>query len=135
MKITLELNHNPVHTIFSHGWIQLAPFYMLENNQKILWACNFASIDADMVEISCNTTSNKVFAKVNQAISKSEALDLGTKLQWMFRSNESFDQFWDQCKNDSKMFKIAEQQAGALLRSGSLFEDVIKTLCTVNCTW
>ena len=47
----------------------------------------------------------------------------------------AFDQFWDQCKNDSKMFKIAEQKAGALLRSGSLFEDVIKTLCTVNCTW
>ena len=135
MKITLELNHNPVHTIFSHGWIQLAPFYMLENNKNILWALNFPSIGGVMVEISCNITSNTVIAKVNQSIADSEASNLRTKLQWMFRSNESFDQFWDQCKNDSKMFKIAEQKAGALLRSGSLFEDVIKTLCTVNCTW
>ena len=134
MKITLELNHNPIHAIFSHGWIQLAPFYMLENN-KILWAFNFTSVGPVMVEISFTSTSNTVFAKIHEAITNSEAMYFRKQLEWMFRSNERFDQFWNQCKNDSKMFKIAEQQAGALLRSGSLFEDVVKTICTVNCTW
>ena len=93
MKITLELNHNPVHTIFSHGWIQLAPFYMLENNKNILWALNFPSIGGVMVEISCNITSNTVIAKVNQSIADSEASNLRTKLQWMFRSNEWLNVF------------------------------------------
>jgi len=134
LKIRLELNHNPIHTIFSHGWIQLAPFYMLEQN-KILWAFNFTSAGPVIVEISCTSNSNTVFAKIHEAITNSEAIYFRKQLDWMFRSGERFDQFWNQCKNDPKMFKIAEQQAGALLRSGSLFEDVIKTLCTVNCTW
>jgi N-glycosylase/DNA lyase len=60
---------------------------------------------------------------------------LDDRLAWMFRRDESFEEFWAVCRRHGAMEPIAELRAGALLRSGSLFEDVVKTLCTVNCTW
>lgn len=53
----------------------------------------------------------------------------------MFRAEEDFGRFWRICEEDPALRPARDLRAGALLRAGSLFEDVVKTMLTVNCTW
>jgi len=53
----------------------------------------------------------------------------------MFRADENLTDFWRLCRADPLLRRCAEARAGALLRSATVFEDVVKTLCTTNCHW
>lgn len=54
---------------------------------------------------------------------------------WMFRAGESFVDFWRKCADHPVLSACVRLRAGALVRSASVFEDVVKTLCTTNCHW
>jgi 3-methyladenine DNA glycosylase/8-oxoguanine DNA glycosylase len=60
---------------------------------------------------------------------------LVSRVRWIFRADEKFDVFWDLCARHEILKECARARAGALVRSGSVFEDVVKTMCTVNCHW
>ena len=99
------------------------------------WASEFPSTGPTLVEISWETELYQVTATVADNIAKEDLEQLRKHLNWMFREEEQFEEFWVLCARSSTLTAIADNGSGALLRSGSLFEDVIKTLCTVNCTW
>ncbi len=60
---------------------------------------------------------------------------LRDKVRWMFRADEDFAEFWTLCRSHPALRHCASTKRGALLRSPSVFEDVVKTLCTINCHW
>jgi len=53
----------------------------------------------------------------------------------MLRLDENLTPFHDLCAADPQLRPIAERRFGRLLRSESLFEDIVKTMCTCNITW
>ncbi|MFN8009292.1 MAG: hypothetical protein U0V70_20150 [Terriglobia bacterium] len=56
----------------------------------------------------------------------------------MFRLHESLHPFFialENSKQNENFRWIAQVNAGRLLRGPNLFEDVVKTLCTTNCSW
>jgi N-glycosylase/DNA lyase len=53
----------------------------------------------------------------------------------MFRADEDFSEFWALCRSHPALRHCALNRTGALLRSATVFEDVVKTICTVNCHW
>ena len=85
--------------------------------------------------ICWDSASRTVSARGDGALANEDSAFLENRLAWMFRRDESFEEFWAMCQRHEGMERVAELRAGALIRSGSLFEDVVKTLCTVNCTW
>jgi N-glycosylase/DNA lyase len=57
----------------------------------------------------------------------------------MLRLDESMQEFYRElgrfAGNGMALEWIAESNAGRLLRSPSLFEDIVKMICTTNCAW
>ncbi len=53
----------------------------------------------------------------------------------MFWASEDFQSFWKQCASHPVLKRCAQERAGAMFRSATLYEDVVKTICTTNCTW
>jgi N-glycosylase/DNA lyase len=52
----------------------------------------------------------------------------------MFRLDEDFAPFYEAIENDPSL-SWAARGAGRMLASPSVFEDVVKTICTTNCAW
>jgi len=53
----------------------------------------------------------------------------------MFRLDDDLQNFYDLMLADPEFAWIAEQGAGRLLRSPTVFEDLVKMICTTNCSW
>jgi 3-methyladenine DNA glycosylase/8-oxoguanine DNA glycosylase len=52
----------------------------------------------------------------------------------MFNLDEDLSGFYAQAAGDPELAWVT-QGAGRMLRSPTVFEDVVKTICTTNCTW
>jgi 3-methyladenine DNA glycosylase/8-oxoguanine DNA glycosylase len=52
----------------------------------------------------------------------------------MLRLDEDLSPFYDVCRLDPEMGWVCTG-AGRMLRSSSVFEEVVKTVCTTNCAW
>ena len=53
----------------------------------------------------------------------------------MLALDQDFTEFYDLARHEPKLAKMVERQAGRVLRSPTLFEDVIRTLLTTNTLW
>ena len=53
----------------------------------------------------------------------------------ILRLDESFSEFHEHCRRVDRLRWVAAQGAGRMLRSAGLFEDLVKILCTTNCSW
>ena len=53
----------------------------------------------------------------------------------MLRLDENLTEFHGMCARQAELRPVAEMRFGRLLRSPTLFEDVVKTMCTCNITW
>jgi N-glycosylase/DNA lyase len=60
---------------------------------------------------------------------------LRSRVRWMFRADEDFRDFWDLCRGHAVLRHCRSKRTGALLRCATVFEDTVKTICTVNCSW
>ena len=60
-----------------------------------------------------------------------EALDV---VRHMLRLDEDLSRFYAMVADDDQL-AWAKRGAGRMLRSPTVFEDVVKTVCTTNCAW
>ncbi len=54
--------------------------------------------------------------------------------RWILRLDQDLSGFYAQAADDPELAWAAEG-AGRMLRSPTVFEDVVKTICTTNCAW
>jgi len=53
----------------------------------------------------------------------------------MFRLDDDLSLFYEAVSQQPEFIWIAKQGAGRLLRSPTVFEDLVKMICTTNCSW
>lgn len=108
-----------------HGWYALEP----------------SSWDADQGEFAFATESGqalRVRATLNEWVvrfSGGERAAARRAVTRVFGLDRDLGGFWDLCRERDPYAWVAERRAGHLLRSPTLFEDLLKILCTTNCTW
>ncbi len=121
-------------TIYSHGWVDLFPFHLDIDKQTLNYSINVSSTKEILV---------KLFSKTDKEIlltAKSEFDDqiektLVSNIKRMFRFDEDLSEFYKIAKRDLNFDWVLEKGAGRLLRCATLWEDMVKMLCTTNCTW
>jgi N-glycosylase/DNA lyase len=59
---------------------------------------------------------------------------LAAQIRHMLRLDEDLSAFYERASQDGEL-AWAAAGAGRLLRSPTVFEDVVKTICTTNCAW
>lgn len=132
-KLILETpeDFNFKTAVYSHGWCELLPFEFDEENWRLSYVFNaekpiFAVITDDNGKISIELTE-KTDAKTAEKILRD--------LRHSLRLDENLGDFYKLTKKEKRLKWVAEMSAGRLLRSPTVWEDLVKTICTTNCSW
>jgi len=79
--------------------------------------------------------ANAARVEVHGAPDDRQATALLAQLRRMFRLDDDLSGFYAIAAADPALRWAAERGAGRLLRSPTVFEDVVKTICTTNTAW
>ena len=115
-------------TILSHGWCQLLPFEFDVENLRLSYV--FRNSDK-----SALATISESAGKLEIEISDGEIneIQILRDVRHVLRLDDDLSDFYQLTKKDFGW--ISETNAGRLLRSPTVFEDLVKTICTTNCSW
>jgi N-glycosylase/DNA lyase len=119
-------------TIYSHGWSDLLPFKIDSENQKIKYSFEISPSITAKVEIFSDAKNSIL---INSNIDSNSKNVLISKAKRIFRLDEDLTEFYAKAEKIKTFSWIIEKGAGRMLRCASLWEDMVKMLCTTNCTW
>lgn len=114
----------------SHGWRQLAPFRF--ENDTLYYMDHLSTRRAVEYRISASPEGVQV---QTDKLTKVEQKEAAEKVTWMFGLDQDFSDFYAASRLEPKLARAKKQALGRVLRSPTLFEDVIKTILTTNTLW
>jgi 3-methyladenine DNA glycosylase/8-oxoguanine DNA glycosylase len=120
-------------TAISHGWYDLPPFELNQESWTLTRVIDLGKGRPVTVAIS----EGKRAVKVNVARNVGpRALEKITRdVTHMLRLDDDMTHFYNAVAHDPDFAWIASSGAGRLLRAPTVFEDVVKMICTTNCSW
>ncbi len=119
----------------SHGWRTLLPFESDEAGGRITRVVvpgggeapvtvHITSLDGALqVEIARRKPGKRAIAEITRDV------------RHMLRLDDELSVFYAAVADDPDFGWIACEGAGRLLRSPTVYEDLVKTICTTNCSW
>ena len=138
-------NFNYHETVNSHGWSQLLPFeldneslrYTFSQNSLRKRAGQSLPTNQQPAHAGC---SDSFSATISDADGKLKIETNGgeevlREVRHILRFDEDLSEFYKILKSEKRLAWIAKKSAGRLLRSPTVFEDLVKTICTTNCSW
>src|SRR5256714_6754717 len=135
MELTVKAppDFNFHRTVLSHGWCELLPFTLDRTNWKLTRVLDLDRGRPVTVEITTRRGGMKIH--VSRDVSDRAAQKIIRDVRHMFRLDDDLKSFYDATNADPDFAWIAQQGAGRLLRSPTVFEDLVKMICTTNCSW
>ena len=121
-------------TVYSHGWCSLPPFEVDKKNDQLKRVLQLSNGKMIVAEIS-QTSKGKLNIFTEGKISIKERQDITIQVKTCLRLDEDYSKFYLEAKKHSHFRWVPKAGAGRLLRSPSVFEDVVKMICTTNCSW
>ena len=115
----------------SHGWRSLAPFSWDPETGVLERAQVFSGGDVGIVRVS-ESESGELIIAINIDVQESE---LSGWVRRMLQLDLPLERFYSFCAGEPKLRHVPSLKQGRLLRSPSLFEDVVKVIATTNTTW
>ena len=127
--------------IRSHGWVQLAPFQRTQDGNAFTYVGQLAS--GRVVSWSISSPAQKVaignevdiVIDLPDGLSPDDITEMRQRVRWMLGLDLDLSGFYAAARNEPKLAHVETGAHGRLLRSASLFEDVVKTILTTNTTW
>ncbi len=130
IEIFLETpeNFNFQRTVFSHGWCELLPFELDKENWRLSYV-----FDAAEVPVSAIVSEVEGKIQVEVADDDFDKEKLVREVRHILRLDDNLSNFYKITKRDFAW--LSATNTGRLLRSPTVFEDLVKTICTTNCSW
>jgi 3-methyladenine DNA glycosylase/8-oxoguanine DNA glycosylase len=120
-------------TVISHGWCQLPPFQMNEEDWVLSRTLDLEN--AQPVTLSISGTKRALRIKTSRRLGQAAAKKVVNDVRHMLRLDDDMGEFYRLLAQDADFSWIPTQGAGRLLRSPTVFEDLVKMICTTNCSW
>ncbi|MBW2060319.1 MAG: DNA-3-methyladenine glycosylase 2 family protein [Deltaproteobacteria bacterium] len=139
LSITPPAPFNFYHSARSHGWVVLAPNSWDEERRALKRVERLSAGKVVLLDISGDGTIKRprIAIKVSHAgrLSQKEQNEVTAVVGRMFRADEDLSGFYALCKKRGQRWVKMNHGLGRLLRSPTVFEDVVKTICTTNIQW
>jgi N-glycosylase/DNA lyase len=120
-------------TVISHGWCQLLPFKIDDEKWQLTRTLDLA--DASPVTVAIRGTKRAVVIKTSRRLNQTATKKVVAEVRHMLRLDDNIADFYRLVAQDNDFNWIPMQGAGRLLRSPTVFEDLVKMICTTNCSW
>src|SRR5215510_9027380 len=133
IKITIPRDFNFRRTVLSHGWCALRPFEF----EKTKWILTrvLALPNAAPITVQISATRNHLKVITSRSVGKRAAETITRDVRHMFRLDEDLTPFYQAMYANPEFEWIRSEGAGRLLRAPTVFEDLVKMVCTTNCSW
>jgi 3-methyladenine DNA glycosylase/8-oxoguanine DNA glycosylase len=135
MDITIKTarDFNFRRTVLSHGWCALLPFEFDQKKWTLVRVLDLPQAGPVTVEISPLARGIKI--STSQRVGKQATAAIERDVRHMFRLDDDLREFYAAVAADADFAWVAHEGAGRLLRSPTVFEDLVKMICTTNCSW
>ena len=121
-------------TLASHGVADLPPNALDEQGRALETTARLDASRPRTIRISLGRPGHAAVEVRGRAPGRREAERLLDVVSRVLRLDENLAPFYSLVASDPDL-AWAAQGAGRLLRCPSVFEEVVKTVCTTNCTW
>jgi 3-methyladenine DNA glycosylase/8-oxoguanine DNA glycosylase len=119
-------------TLSSHGVADLAPNALDEESRSLETTLPLTRGRARTVRVSAGRPGSARIESEN--VGTRDAIVLTDTVRHMLRLDADLSGFYEVARADAEL-SWAVEGAGRMLRSPTVFEDVVKTICTTNCAW
>ena len=120
------------HTIRSHGWYDLLPFEI----DREAFALTYVFTDASSGRPVTGTIMEEgedLLVELSDRVA--DQAGILRDVRHVLRLDDEMESFYETISIDERLLWVREKKAGRLLRSPTVWEDLVKTLCTTNCSW
>ncbi len=122
-------------TVYSHGWCALEPFSVIEEPFSLSYSTLIGELPVD-IKIAEQADGNlSVHIQSDNTLTAGRRKECTALIRSMLRLDEPFDAFYYIVSRTPGLQWIKKSRAGRMLRCGTFFEDLIKVICTTNCSW
>jgi N-glycosylase/DNA lyase len=134
-QIAVPPGFNFWRTVYSHGWCALPPFTIQKESGTFSRIVSLA--DEVLVECIMRDGGNKitVLARSESALSGDQRAHIRHQLKVCLHLDEEMSEFYTEAQRSPRFRWIPKAGAGRMLRAPTVFEDVVKMICTTNCSW
>ncbi|HMQ04145.1 MAG TPA: hypothetical protein PKD26_09545 [Pyrinomonadaceae bacterium] len=129
ISIPIPENFDLRLAIEGHGWYDLLPFSNDSPSGTLRYV--FESRASGPVSISLYLKKGRIVINTTG----SDRNETKLVVRRVLRMDEELDSFYETIESHLPFEWVARKGAGRLLRSATVFEDLVKTLCTTNCSW
>ncbi len=120
--------------LFGHGWIDLAPHRWDEDTQTLHSVLNIAGQGVD-VQITAEKKTISIRAQSSSTLGRNGLSTLRTQVRRILALDIDLREFWSVCRKEPRLAWVPRRRAGYIMRSGEVFEDLMKLMFTTNCSW
>jgi 3-methyladenine DNA glycosylase/8-oxoguanine DNA glycosylase len=120
-------------TIISHGWCELWPFSIDRSKWELRRVIDLGS--APPVSVKITGQKRSVRLSLSRKLTQTHSARVVREVRHILRLDDNLEIFYEAMNADTDFTWIAEQGAGRMLRSPTVFEDLVKMICTTNCSW
>jgi N-glycosylase/DNA lyase len=133
ISITTPPTFSFKRTVISHGWSGLLPFQT--DHERWVLSRTLDLDGAKPVTLSITATKRALRVNTSRRLSQSATKKVVNDVRHMLRLDDDMREFYQLLSQDGDFNWIPTQGAGRLLRSPTVFEDLVKMICTTNCSW
>jgi len=117
-------------TVSSHGWSELAPFVLDVENWRLSYVFQAGKRTVPAVIFETDGV-----LRVDLANSMIDEAQIIKDTRHILRLDDDLSGFYRVIEGHERLHWAAHRRAGRRLRSPTVWEDLIKTICTTNCSW
>ena len=118
-------------TLRSHGCADLPPASISTDGS---WYRSVLRVGGRTRAVTLRARRGQLAVRCDGTLRAAERRELEVLLRRMFRLDENFAPFYAGIAADPQL-GWAAHGAGRMMASPTVFEDVVKTICTTNCAW
>lgn len=135
MFLDFPKNFHFRRTVYSHGWYSLLPFKLDEENWRLSYVFSGGALQTP-VSATISESGGKIKIKTSQKNpTPAQKAKILADTRHIFRLDDDLSAFYKLTEKEKEFAWISKASGGRLLRSPTVYEDLVKTICTTNCSW
>ena len=122
-------------TVQSHGWCTLPPFAIDKESRTLSRIFEFGNGSIALAVIEESPKGIRIAVQSKSPVDVAGRKEIRNQVRHCLRLDDDLSEFYAEARRHPEYRWISRSGSGRLLRSPRVFEDVVKMMCTTNCSW
>lgn len=135
LTVSTPLTFRFWRTVYSHGWCSLPPFAVDKENHAFKRPLEL--LDGTLVNCVMKESGSgiRIHVQSKKPLNTEQQQEVKAQLGSCLRLTDDLGEFYVAARKHKEFRWAPRLGAGRLLRAPTVFEDVVKMICTTNCSW